>query len=156
MKNIFLSEVANGYQILQLDAAEHLAPSVKTKLRDIMVREARYTPRLNSRGEPMRCKSSGCCERAMAGARKQLRPTHYAAFLEKSNRARAMPRCTRCNVHTQMELFGEPCCTVCGEKELEKLRAADQARDAQARKLREIDNVETVHDLREWIKEYLL
>ncbi|URC15497.1 hypothetical protein BD1_56 [Octadecabacter Antarctic BD virus 1] len=144
----------------QLDAADNNTPHVRAsereRLLEMMTGDREYEPRVGGQGQHLRCKSAHCSNTALGGARKQLCPTHYVTFLEKSNRAHAMPRCIRCNVHTNKTFRDQPECHMCttAEREAEQARL-DAARD-EALKMGALDNVETTHDLREWIKEYML
>lgn len=68
--------------------------------------------------------------------------------------------CRRCGAaHTNKR--SSSLCPDCGEIEasanaVARARAEDAAIAAEETKLRELDDAETVHELREWIKEYMI
>lgn len=116
---------------------------------------APYAARLSGRGTPLKCKVESCCNPALDNARRQLCPGHYLNYLGRSNLSQAQPRCHSCNVHTKHEnTMGVPECLTCQTKRDEENHERE-AREREAQQvLRQLDNAETVHELREWIKEY--
>lgn len=143
-------------------AAALWSPHIKQhelwRLHSQMLGTAQYEPRLGGSGQALRCRASGCENRALGAARKQLCPTHYAGFLEKSNAAQALPVCTgaNCNVHTRATFEGQPMCVHCSDAEQGARNKAPYATSYDTAKRTALDNAETVHELREWIKEYML
>ena len=136
----------------------HIKTNERNRLIQQMLGTVAYEPRLGGSGQTLRCKSDSCNNAALGGARKQLCPTHYASFLEKSNAAQAMPTCTgaRCNVHTLGTFEGQPMCLACSrDKQGARDKAACVTSYENAKHV-ELENAETVHELREWIKEYML
>ena len=143
---------ASGSEVVTATESKHIKPHQLQLLVAQMQGAARYDPRFGGSGQPLWCKNGGCNNAAMGTARKQLCPTHYVTFLERSNRAHEMPRCIVCNILTRNEFEGQPTCGTCvtAAEDTRRVRAADRV------KRTELDNAETVHELREWIKEYML
>jgi len=138
-----------------LNNTPHVRASERARLYEMMKGIRPYEPRIGGRGQHLSCKDAYCANTAYAHGRRQLCPTHYIAFLERSNRARAMPQCVRCNMHTNSTFSGQPHCGACTQnyKSIEQERLGAE-RD-EAIKMDALDNAETTHDLREWIKEYM-
>ena len=136
----------------------HIKTNERNRLIQQMLGTVDYEPRLGGSGQALRCKHSGCENRALGAARKQLCPTHYASFLERSNRAQSRPVCSGdgCNVHTQLTVAGQPMCASCSYAHLTSISKANSDAAHENAKRIELDNAETVHELREWIKEYLI
>ena len=142
----------------------HIKTNERNRLIQYMLGTVAYVPRLGGSGQALRCKSASCENRALGVARKQLCPTHYASFLEKSNAAQQIPFCASCRLNRTRQLyFGTPMCPSChaslaaaqDEGVLLEQSALDE-QDADTAKRTALDNAETVHELREWIKEYML
>jgi glutaredoxin len=155
---------ASAYEMEQAAAATHIKPNERSRLMQQMCGHIAYEPRLGGQGQVLRCKYGGCSNAALGDARKQLCPTHYASFLEKSNAAQKIPFCASCGLNRTRQLyFNTPMCPSCHatlaavqDAELRLERSAREKQVAHDLKLRELDNAETVHELREWIKEYML
>lgn len=115
-----------------------------------------YEPRTGGQGQHLRCKNGNCGNISLAYGRKQLCPTHYAVFLERSNRAQAMPMCSHCNQRTRNDFEGVKTCPTCRTR-IESEREVRYTTECEFNsKLRQLDDAETVDDLRNWIKEYML
>jgi hypothetical protein len=142
----------------------NVAPRERAQLVSQMQAVSNYAPRVTATGRLVKCAHGcGCPNSAIGYARKQLCPVHYVAFLERSNRARAMPGCQHCNQRTLRRFGDEPCCSTCEARITQKLadleelqRSARAAEDVRARMLYALESAETVHDLKIWIKDYRL
>lgn len=157
MSGYWLIEHPASVEELKLlqDSSPHVAPNQLQRLLEMAAGEETCAPRLTNRGTPRRCQTSGCDNAAMRDARKQRCPTCYIRFLERSNQSRSLPRCETCNAHTHHEFEGRSSCRACASAEQAIRAEKAYAYDAEQVKLRELDDAETVHELREWIKEYL-
>jgi hypothetical protein len=155
---IVITTPASSYEVHQAQEAEHIKSNERTRLVNQMTGRFEYEPRLGGSGQKKRCLSGGCLNWALGGARKQLCPTHYAGFLERSNRAQAMPVCSGngCNVHTRATFEGQPMCVLCSNAERASRNKAADVVSYEGSKRTELENAETVHELKEWIKEYML
>jgi hypothetical protein len=136
--------------------SKHIKVHQLWRLHSMMLGTTQYEPLLDASGHPRVCHAPQCKNVALGTARKQLCPAHYPHFLERSNRTRALPRCIRCNANTRHEFEGQPTCNTCSDATTEYRREQADAQDADQIKRRSLDEAETVHDLREWMKEYLL
>jgi hypothetical protein len=151
---IFISVTATDEQVATARIAQHIRPNQLDRLISQMTGAEPYKPRLGGSGQKLKCRRDYCNNYAIENGRKQLCPAHYAGFLERSNAAQALPTCTgpQCNVHTRQTFEGWPLCLTCSRaresRRTEVLVAAD--------KFTQLDNAETVEDLRDWIKEHML
>lgn len=119
------------------------------------------------------CEKDGCKEPAVYRHRwghKRYCEDHGHAYADKRDTALAarakMPDCASglspsCEgkVGTQRHANGETVCRWCAaaaDELQERYEHEAREREAEETKLRELDRAETVHDLREWIKEYML
>jgi hypothetical protein len=157
-EKIVITKRASASEVYQAKEAEHIKPNERLRLVQLMSGRISYEPRLNGSGQKKRCLAGGCLNWALGGARKQLCPTHYAGFLERSNRAQAMPVCSGngCNVHTRATFEGQPMCVLCSNAERASRNKAADVVSYEGSKRTELENAETVHELKEWIKEYML
>jgi hypothetical protein len=157
-EKIVITKRASASEVHQAKEAEHIKPNELARLINQMTGRSLYEPRLGGSGQKKRCLAGGCLNWALGGARKQLCPTHYAGFLEKSNRAQAMPVCSGngCNVHTRATFEGQPMCVLCSNAERASRNKAADVVSYEGSKRTELENAETVHELKEWIKEYML
>jgi hypothetical protein len=153
---ILITTPASAYEVHQAQEAEHIKPNERTRLANQMTGMWPYEPRLGGSGQTLSCKSDSCNNIALGGARKQLCPTHYASFLEKSNAAQLIPRCSTCNSRTRLKFEGFQMCTACRTATEDARNKAAAVMSYDTAKRMELDNVETVHEMREWIKEYML
>lgn len=106
------------------------------------------------------CKLSDCREQAVSGPwRKRYCEEHGERYLRRKKeydaRRRTFPDCAsglspQCEgkVSEQRQVFGRVTCRPCAE-------AAD-ALDREDYKRRSLENAESVHDLKEWIRSYAL
>ena len=144
----------------QLEAAymsKHIQSNEQKRLiRQMTGREA-YKPRLGGSGQKLKCKNNDYCNNiALAGGRKQLCPTHYANFLEKSNASQLIPNCEYCNNKTRHVFEDTSVCKNCSDEILQERRNITQMAYDACLKTSELENAETVQELRAWIKEYML
>jgi hypothetical protein len=155
---ILITTPATAEQAAATLVSKHIKTNERNRLIQQMLGTVAYEPRLGGSGQSLRCKSSRCDNLALGGARKQLCPKHYASFLEKSNAAQALPVCTgaNCNVHTKLTFEWLPMCQSCGDAEAAARNKAADVMSYDTAKRTALDNVETVHEMREWIKEYML
>jgi hypothetical protein len=157
-------------EVASIENASYIAmnsPNIKInqlqRLHAQMLGRAQYEPRQGGQGQNLRCKKDCCNNWALSGARKQLCPTHYATFLERSNKAQSMPTCSHCNAHTKCTFEEVAMCWTCQLNIVEErsLQASinEQHKHQQVQnelKMQKLDEAETVGDLREWIKQYML
>jgi hypothetical protein len=157
-EKIVITTPASEYELHQAQEAEHIKSNERTRLVNQMMGRWPYEPRLGGAGQTLSCKSGGCGNYALGGARKQLCPTHYASFLERSNRAQAMPVCSgnACNVHTRAMFEGQPMCVHCSDAEQAARNKAADVVSYEGSKRTELENAATFDELKEWIKEYML
>lgn len=106
------------------------------------------------------CKLSDCRERAVTGPwRKRYCQTHGERYLKRQReyaaRQKTFPDCASgiapdCagKVSLARQKYGHGVCTQC--------EAAGEVLDRARQKARAFENAETVHDLKEWIREHLL
>jgi hypothetical protein len=140
----------------------NIRPTELTRLVNQMAGQAQYEPRQGGQGQKLRCKAGNCINWSLANGRKQLCPTHYATFLEKSNRALAIPKCSYCNSRTNRVFEGKQACVPC-QADIEQKRAHQDSIEElyrrkqiqEASKMQQLDDAETITDLREWIKQYM-
>ena len=156
---ILITTPATAEQAAATLRSTHIKTNERNRLIQQMLGTAQYEPRLGGSGWPhaLRCNSDSCNNTALGGARKQLCPTHYASFLERSSAAQAMPTCTgtQCNVHTLGTFEGQPMCLACSRDRQEARDKAAYVMSYDTAKRMALDNVETIHELREWIKEWI-
>lgn len=99
------------------------------------------------------CKRDGCREDAVLYG-KQYCPTHTAERVARQRRSAAMratlPNCVCCGEHLTLAAHtnGYDTCTEC--------RQAQELRDAEHAKVAAFDDAETVDDLKQWMRQYLL
>jgi hypothetical protein len=143
---------ATAEQVATAQMAQHIRPNQLNRLVSQMTGVEPYAPRLGGSGQKLKCRRDYCNNYAIENGRKQLCPAHYAHFLERSNAAQALPRCVRCNTGTNRIFEGQQMCPTCERAEENHREEVLAERD----KFTQLDNAETVEDLREWIKEYVL
>jgi hypothetical protein len=145
---------ATAEQVATAQMAQHIRPNQLNRLVSQMTGAEPYAHRLGGSGQSLRCKggTGSCNNLVLEDARKQLCPTHYVSFLERSNAAQALPRCVGCNTGTNRIFEGQQMCPTCERAEENHREEVLAERD----KFTQLDNAETVEDLREWIKEYVL
>tara|TARA_R110000851_G_scaffold29327_1_gene80845 strand:+ start:41 stop:511 length:471 start_codon:yes stop_codon:yes gene_type:complete len=149
---------ATAEQAVELMSSAHIQMREKIRLHDQMLGIMSYKPRWGGSGQALLCRGGGCGNLALEDARKQLCPTHYASFLERSNRAKAMPTCTgtQCNVHTRLVFEGQPMCSKCSDAEQTRRSAATSRLTFTQEKHAALESASTVEELKDWIKDYML
>lgn len=101
-----------------------------------------------------KCKLNDCFEQAVEGPwRKRYCRAHGLRYLQRKRdheaRAAAAPKCTRCRTPLMSDYYKQlGLCKTC-EDEDDRIRAEHMKWDA-------FTNADTVHDLKEWIREYML
>lgn len=143
----------------QLEAAymsKHIQSNERKRLIEQMTGRLVYRPRLGGSGQKLKCKSGYCNNYALENGRKQLCPTHYVNFLERSNASSLMARCEYCNNTTRHIFEDASVCNNCSDEILQERENITQMAYDACLKTSELENAETVQELRAWIQEYML
>ena len=151
-----IKTVASVEQLKNAYTSKHIRSNELNRLIEQMTGQLVYRPRLRGDGQKLKCKSNYCNNYALEGGRKQLCPTHYVNFLERSNASRLMPRCEHCNNSTRHVFENANVCNNCSDEILQERRNITQMAYDACKKTLELENAKTVKELRAWIKEYML
>ena len=146
---------ATADQVESARASKHIRSNELNRLIEQMTGRLVYRPRLGGSGQKLKCKSNYCNNYAVSG-RKQLCPTHYVNFLERSNASSLMARCEYCNNTTRHIFEDANVCNNCSDEILQERENITQMACAATEKTFKLENAETVQELREWIQEYML
>lgn len=153
---VFIKDQADYGEAMLVRGSHNIPERTRWLFSNMMIGNFSYYPRTGGRGQNVICKSDGCKNYAMAGARKQLCPAHYPAFLERSNKVKALPKCCECGANTKMEYEGRPFCIACTRNKEAYDARIREALDKRQTKALELEDCQTVDELRAWIKEYVL
>ena len=151
-----IKTVASAEQLENAYTSKHIRSNELNRLIEQMTGQLVYRPRLGGSGQKLKCKSDYCNNIALDGGRKQLCPTHYVNFLERSNASQLIPNCEYCNNKTRHVFEDDSVCNNCSDEILQERRNITQMAYDACLKTSELENAETVQELRAWIKEYML
>lgn len=168
MPKITIRNYATATDIEMAETSEHIPVLEKGQLIAMMQGHLQYAPLHAGEhyayymgigaGAEVKCRSS-CCENVAIHKHENLRPRcpiHYAYYLHRSGKAKAIPRCNRCNTVTNNVYETRPTCVTCAQAE-RAIEATNRAESSYtAIKAAKLDAAFTADQLRDWIKEYML